>query len=269
MNFEHVRIAWACFLGGSIGTFLAILFRVHHPYLYWIGFVIGALVGYVTYRFKEVVQTTLAVANELTEVQIVKNKTAKIIAKVKSLDFREQVAKKVVLIGIVSAFISFFCSLSILSVYFGTADPNTTAFWKEYQTHFILSGALWMFLLGGVFTLCEPQRDKESLFVFGTFVLCSPLLMLVGLVGLLSYLFFRKVVPRVFVAIHSDFRLLCATDSFLGAVVGYCFERGFATEHPFIVSCSVLIGGLVGALFGILNYELVSVRWLKLVPKPT
>ena len=59
-----------------------------------------------------------------------------------------------------------------------------------------------------------------------------------------------KSLWNVFTSIHSEMRLLCMTDSMIGATIGY-----FAG--------SAIIGGLAGAIFGILNYPIVSVRWLK------
>lgn len=68
------------------------------------------------------------------------------------------------------------------------------------------------------------------------------------------------LVPRVikffgafFLLIHSDLRLLCGIDAALGTAAGYFAHNAFA-------------GGVIGGLIGLLNYELISKRWLKLVP---
>jgi hypothetical protein len=57
----------------------------------------------------------------------------------------------------------------------------------------------------------------------------------------------------VFTLIHSDERLICLADSMMGAAVGYLWS-------------SPVVGAIIGAILGVLNYEIVSVRWLKLVP---
>jgi hypothetical protein len=57
----------------------------------------------------------------------------------------------------------------------------------------------------------------------------------------------------VFINVHSARRKLCFVDSAIGAGIGYYFG-------------SALIGAAAGAVLGIVNYELVSIRWLKLVP---
>lgn len=57
----------------------------------------------------------------------------------------------------------------------------------------------------------------------------------------------------VFVYVHSQRRTICFVDATLGAAIGYSFG-------------SAIIGAIAGALLGIINYEVVSVRWLRLVP---
>jgi len=61
---------------------------------------------------------------------------------------------------------------------------------------------------------------------------------------------FGKFIKTTFVYIHSDERTICLVDASIGASVGYFFG------NP-------IIGGITGCLFGIINYEIVSIRWLK------
>jgi len=56
----------------------------------------------------------------------------------------------------------------------------------------------------------------------------------------------------LFKLIHSDLRLLCGIDAAIGAAIGY-------------LSHNALIGALAGGALGVVNFELVSKRWLKLV----
>ncbi|MBL7022080.1 hypothetical protein ISR92_02060 [Patescibacteria group bacterium] len=62
-----------------------------------------------------------------------------------------------------------------------------------------------------------------------------------------------KLIRYIFVEIHSDIRLLCAVDAMIGAGIGYFYT------NP-------IIGMIAGGILGVINYELVSKRWLKLVP---
>ncbi len=65
-----------------------------------------------------------------------------------------------------------------------------------------------------------------------------------------------QFVAGVFVHIHSKRRTLCFVDASLGAAIGYAFG-------------SALVGGFAGAVLGVINYEFVSVRWLKLAARTT
>ncbi|MEJ0001860.1 MAG: hypothetical protein WDN09_01595 [bacterium] len=59
---------------------------------------------------------------------------------------------------------------------------------------------------------------------------------------------------KLFLLIHSELRLLCLTDSAIGAAVGYLYH-------------SPIIGGIIGAVFGLANYWIVTIKILKLQPK--
>lgn len=61
-----------------------------------------------------------------------------------------------------------------------------------------------------------------------------------------------RFVKRAFIYVHSDRRTICFVDAALGAAAGYFYG-------------SAILGAMIGGLFGALNYEVVSVRWLKLV----
>lgn len=58
----------------------------------------------------------------------------------------------------------------------------------------------------------------------------------------------------IFVAVHSERRLICLVDATLGALVGY---------HVFGIATA---GAIAGMILGVINFEVVSVRWLKIVP---
>ncbi len=62
-----------------------------------------------------------------------------------------------------------------------------------------------------------------------------------------------QFVAGVFVYVHSQRRTICFVDATIGAAIGYTFG-------------SAIIGAIAGALLGVLNYEIVSVRLLRLVP---
>lgn len=53
--------------------------------------------------------------------------------------------------------------------------------------------------------------------------------------------------------VHSERRKICFVDAALGATAGYFLG-------------SAIAGAMIGAILGVVNYEVVSVRWLKIVP---
>ena len=64
---------------------------------------------------------------------------------------------------------------------------------------------------------------------------------------------FTRFVVGVFLYVHSQRRTICFVGAAIGAAIGYFFG-------------SAIIGTIAGALLGIVHFEVVSVRWLKLVP---
>ena len=63
--------------------------------------------------------------------------------------------------------------------------------------------------------------------------------------------FILRFITQLFRLIHSELRLLCAVDAALGAAVGY-------------LTGNALLGATFGGLFGVLNYEVITIRVMKL-----
>lgn len=59
----------------------------------------------------------------------------------------------------------------------------------------------------------------------------------------------------VFIAIHSSERLLCMVDAAIGVAVFH------------FTGNNIFLGMLAGGILGVINYEIVSVRLLKLTPR--
>ena len=62
--------------------------------------------------------------------------------------------------------------------------------------------------------------------------------------------FVKRFGWELFIRIHSEVRLLCGVDALLGATVGY-----FAG--------SAIVGAIAGGMLGVVNYAVVTERWLK------
>ena len=64
---------------------------------------------------------------------------------------------------------------------------------------------------------------------------------------------FGRFLVRTFIYVHSERRTICFVDATIGAVTGYFMGEA-------------LLGAVIGAILGSVNYEIVSIRWLKLIP---
>ncbi len=70
---------------------------------------------------------------------------------------------------------------------------------------------------------------------------------------------------RCLLYVHCEERRLCLVDALWGVSAGFAF--GYQYEGALVGYLgAALIGGVVGGLIGKLNYELVLVRWLRLIP---
>lgn len=72
---------------------------------------------------------------------------------------------------------------------------------------------------------------------------------------------------KLFTLIHSHERLLCAVYGTAGGVIS--FTLFYAPELTFLEhALAAIFGGFIGAVFGILSWKFVSVRWLKVASMP-
>ena len=97
------------------------------------------------------------------------------------------------------------------------------------------------------FLLTPPVLPFTLAFVIGSALLphASKLVVRLAVLGF-------QAARQIFVLIHSELRVLCMTDAMIGAVAGFFYGNA-------------LVGGLIGAVCGLANYKLVSVRLLKVV----
>lgn len=233
------RIAVACFIGAFIG--LVIAFTIRHNF-WWVGMLVGGLVGHLSYNVREVLETSRKVWRSLCTVRNVVTLLLGIGSVISSaLTF---MLLPLYLSSINLTFPSFLLLWVVLSVFFGFAfrdirdrevfieilkhaNPISAPFWAVY---WFIKGTAW----------CVERILTGMMFV------C-------------------RFVKGVFILIHSDIRLLCGVDAALGVFIGRMMGQSVATNVPAILAIAVF-GGIVGALLGVLNYRLVSIRWLKLSP---
>jgi hypothetical protein len=70
--------------------------------------------------------------------------------------------------------------------------------------------------------------------------------------------FLGRFSKNLFLIIHDDLRLLCAVDAMIGASTCYALNHFFGYSS----FLAVVTGTISGGLLGVLNYELISKRWI-------
>lgn len=253
MNTEKriALIAFACFIGAVTGALLALQFN---HYFWWAGILLGGITGYLSYEFKTVIRVAKSIWNHehASHFKAIRERLSRAVT-VFSLVLRLEAAFLASGLSWMSIFLLIICP----SILFEEDKPSIMGI--------VLSGSL---IFGAMsYALClafENVKDAHNIrsvlpivfFRYNAFSFLSHWFpkhlwlarhQLVD--GICLGMGFAK---RIFVLIHSEIRLLCMTDAMLGALAGYFCGNA-------------LIGGVVGAILGIVNYKLVSVRWLKLV----
>lgn len=264
MRNDLTRVLGACFFGATIGLLFSIQFQTLNL---WLGAPLGGLLGYIAVDFRSFFLT----ARRL----FVKH----------FMDFHLHSRDKHALASLVALLVVFSVSGVTLFV---IAEACLMSL-EERMYGLLLMSVSVTYIGAGVliWSLCscavlierskkfeKGRREAEEVST-GLAIFANPIVLpLIALVvtGYLTYQFCRYFLPiwwrflvDLFVGVHSDLRLLCGLDSFLGVVSGFLlFQNGVLGGNQLLIS---LLGGVIGAIFGGLNYQIVSIRWLKLVPQ--
>lgn len=256
---KSLKIFIACFLGAGIGTLTALQLN---GYFWWVGLLVGGLIGYLSYEFKKVRRAIpkawhavkgwkpnkerwkvgwmmfWALVSFLSTILLA-------FSLLLFIDMETSVWTTFVAIFGFSFLVSLLMTIGIVS------DMGVERFEKE------LGDAREMFKNFNpikVYFYYVPKYIVLGLFHFfkGTiYVLVRIPGFLWGIITTIALF-----IKTLFTMIHSEIRLLCGIDAAIGATIGY-----FAG--------SVIIGAVSGGLFGLLNYEILSKRILHLVPSRT
>jgi hypothetical protein len=272
------RIALACFIGAVIGTLLALQFN---HYFWWVGIIVGGLVGYVGYNFREIPATAKMVWNQMPEKKNLQLWITQSVGVLKMLGIGVLMLLGVAVLVFVGVMLTTFTLLSVIGsigntcniyasyfrggeVSFTTGisptDPAGTVGIATMSVILVIAGSL---LLAFYWSGRNTSKDSPDMLAFAIICFCAvpfilPVLLpivLFCLAGISIYWTAKtgiKIGWKTFKLVHSDIRLLCMTDAMFGALAGFYFGNA-------------LVGGIVGALCGVLNYRLVSVKLLKLV----
>ncbi|MBZ0242679.1 MAG: hypothetical protein K8F24_05655 [Bacteroidales bacterium] len=253
-------ITCACAIGSGIGMMLAINFG-----MFWlIGLLIGGLTGYVIYDFKSVIKAVPVAwnyaAGQLTTTnwKMVGSRTLIIIGSIIAiagypllfLNLPHETGNLDAFFFLTSIFAMVVnCSLIGFSIVGKSAEDIPKELLDEWGLSFLAISAYRFYPLLILILILSPIVS-----IYG---------MVIGLYKFLNFFldiiifwlkFTRRFFWKLFMLIHSDIRLLVGIDSIIGGAVGYYFEN-------------MIIGMLAGAVWGFINYWLVSIKWLKLQPK--
>ncbi len=250
------RIVFACFTGAALGTVVALQLHL----FWWVGILLGALTGYLSFGFKEVLSAMVTAWKTLRG-----DRFSGHALKTDFLNALRFIAVFVcVTFGAASVIV-----LSIGAVMLLTASPKSSTNWTATpvatesmpmpQWLWVLAGAGVgiLALVLGVAIFRAGDKKQVCRWILGCIAatpLVLPITLLVFFGSTIASCGGRLVVRlarETFILIHSEVRLLCLTDALLGSLVGY-------------LCGNALVGGMIGAVLGWANYRFVSVRWLRL-----
>lgn len=284
MKNETLKIGVACFVGASVGVIVALAVITE---FWWLGCIAGSVVGYFAYEFRTTLHAVPMAWKAARKITL--PDTGAFVTLL-----WERATKGVKATGLFVWRTSFLINSIFLGAYFAY-DSSPATVKDRIATFLVIGGVLWvLWLVSVLFTVATcgallkrklkyrwlntfPRWTMNNIGTFGSLrSLIFPPLLIVALSILLSILiwdtartvvkavrFVGLVVQTLLVFIHSYKRVLCAVDSALGCVASYIWlaEPNMTDVQKVIM---VFLGGIIGAGLGILNWELVSKRWLHL-----
>lgn len=259
---ETTKVFLACALGAFMGTMVSL--EVNR-YFWWLGLITGGFVGYISHEFKKVVMAVPTAWRKARGWQPYR------------AWWREYLQLTFAFGGLMTTFFTPAIIALMVVVDFPLLNYASMARWLVCFFGGVVMGTL-TFYDWPIEKLAREGRDlrRDLRFVSNPFrfyfwllpkwtlkggwwlLRNSPSLineMTVAIaIGISAAAKFTVRFGRFFFReIHSDIRMLCGLDAAIGTVIGY-----FAG--------SAVIGALAGGLWGALNFEILSIRILKLVP---
>ncbi len=246
----QTKIFIACFLGAFIGALVALQM---HEVFWWIGMLVGAGAGYMSYEFKTVL-ATIPRAYEATRGW----RPDGVYWKIKLINTGG-------ILGLTQTLLAglFLSLVHTLSDYASLSPESLLSFW-----HMTVAMHVMMSLVG--FSMPVRNDRGEIIQTPLTYGNANPITTFAwhlprgifyairwvvrGLPQVPAFClrvsgFLKRFSVYLFREIHSDARLLCACDASIGAAIGY-------------FTGNTIVGGIAGGILGVLNYEIVSKRIL-------
>lgn len=295
---EAKKIAIACFVGGVLCTAVAL---ISTPMFWWLGLLAGLAGGYLGYEFREVLRAIPIawrksrrgvsiwwtetdgkvrdwfaephpLAYFITTVAVMPTLALLYGASPMFVDLLEfslipKIFLTVVFYIVLFSFIAYIWTVAGVAICFLSgvgARLSERCLWEgwysETEIQTLKNAKKEGYYSDGKTTYRNFFRwTAKGIVVIPVFLIWK---ILVGIWRLLCFL--KRFGWELFKLIHSKKRVLCAIDGTLGgAIAFFCFASATLTSPQQILV--VFFGGLLGAMIGVLNYEIISKRVLHLV----
>lgn len=245
-----VAVAAGAFIGSLIGLQMT-------PMFWWAGMLVGGLTGYLTYDPLAVVQALPRAARAASDAMdgFLEELPERLLLIVSSTFFL--LAMGLLACGAGAGWsVLFIWGMDWLTVkgYVESSGPGVLLYFAFPMLSMLLGVLLFM-----MDSIKHPKSSGQDT-ARRVYLLMNPITVLLYYVPKGTFWVISKTVRflmltvwHLFKLIHSDLRLLCGVDASIGATIG-------------IFAHNPIIGAIAGGLIGVLDFELVSKRWLKLVP---
>jgi hypothetical protein len=266
---ETRKVFIACAFGAGIGSFVALEISAMFC---WAGFLLGGLVGYLSYEWREVLNAIPRAYRTTTNFRFPQYYLKTIFCCIGQI---------FVLMSWIPTIVSLLCIHEPWKVFLHDCILCFTITGLLVSL-FAVCGAIDVFIKFRKYPKNSVYEYKEELSsIKGVFYWAFPPMTICwhlpqGIIFLVKQLpaftvwffwgcvsvakewgsFCAKFFWNLFLQIHSEMRILCGVDAMLGACVGY-----FAG--------SAIVGALAGGVFGVFNYLIVTelcLKRLKLIP---
>lgn len=246
-----IKVMLAVFAGAFIGAMVALQFTAN---FWWIGLLAGGLAGYLAYDPAEVIR------NIPTAWRTARRETWKYSLGGLIMYFKFMIKEWRSFLRGVQLMLVICMWLYGLGYIMSDFDVSATSQFMSLKAMLISIACIILLfsqLFGSLFATADESATKLFKAMikysnpFRVFFYSLPRGIFFGTILLVK--FAVKFTVTLFKLIHSDLRLLCGIDAAIGAAIGYF------TINP-------LLGATIGAVWGALNYWLISVKLLKLVP---
>jgi len=264
-----LKIFLSAALGALIGSLVALELT---SYLWWIGAIVGGLAGYLAYEIHRIPRAVKngfeQILNFRPDYKMIRrfflaylgglsiSYTFSIICCIGLLNTNTAInSEEIVLFSVI--YLPLFLSVcALLAILAATLPPNEQTdenirVIRESHRRLRMVAIKYLNPLAFPFTiiyLIVKSITKNHLRII-SFIKKSLLFMVIGFWLKLYFL-----LKFIFIQIHSDVRVICMIGAAIGSIIGYIFQ------NP-------ILGAIVGGIMGILSYQIISVRILKLKSK--